>query len=222
MTGTTPLYRIPYPDGTTKAYRLGDELAAMAAGTEAALIAAGVPAATNPDRIAAPSAAARDTHFGVPSTEAARLALQARGAEATRTDLGWTERYFATYNAATNPSGMTPAGWYQVDGSHRGRTQGALAGVAPPVGTRLIEHTGSATVSTNASGDASLVLPAAFPNGLVSVHLDRWNYSNYGNTTHILAGVQSLSQVNFRVYIPAAGVLANAAGVPYIYTAKGW
>lgn len=117
MTGQTPLYRIPYPDAATKANKLGDELALMGAGVEAALIAAGVPAATNPDRIAAPSVAARDAYFGIPSTEAARVALQARGAETMRTDRGWTERFYASYDAATNPGGVrTAAGWYPTAG----------------------------------------------------------------------------------------------------------
>ena len=65
----------------------------------------------------APSAAARDAKFGVPADETARLALQNTGARVIRTDTGWTERYYATYNAATNPGGASPAGWYPVAGS---------------------------------------------------------------------------------------------------------
>ncbi|RWZ52941.1 hypothetical protein ELQ90_03120 [Labedella phragmitis] len=89
---------------------------ALAEGVEAALRAAGVPAATNPDAIVAATAAARDAHFGVPTTSASQLALQRRGASAIRTDRGWTERYFALYNASTNPGGARQAGWYPVAG----------------------------------------------------------------------------------------------------------
>ncbi|WP_314148243.1 hypothetical protein [uncultured Leifsonia sp.] len=116
MTGKTPRFNIPYPDGTTKAYKLGDELAAMAGGMEAALLAAGIPAVTNQDRAVANSDAARNAHFGNPSTEPDRLALQMRGAECVRPDRGWTERYFATFNAQTNPGGATTPGWYPVEG----------------------------------------------------------------------------------------------------------
>ncbi|WP_349866851.1 hypothetical protein [Leifsonia sp. WHRI 6310E] len=117
MTARTPLYAIPVPDSTTKAYQLGDELYAMGIGVEQALIAAGVPAATNQDRVVAATAAARDAKFGTPTTEAARLALQARGAECVRTDKGWTERYYATFDATSNPGGAPTAGWYPIAGS---------------------------------------------------------------------------------------------------------
>ncbi|MFJ3393997.1 hypothetical protein [Leifsonia aquatica] len=116
MTGTTPVFGIPYPDGTTKAYKLGQELRDMGLGMEAALVAAGIPAVTNPDRIVASSDLARNTHFGTPTTDADRLALQRRGAECVRTDKGWTERFFGPYNATTNPSGVNLSGWYPVDG----------------------------------------------------------------------------------------------------------
>lgn len=39
-----------------------------------------------------------------------------QGMTVYRADKGWTERYFAAYNAATNPAGTTPAGWYPVGG----------------------------------------------------------------------------------------------------------
>lgn len=117
MTGLTQKFGIPYPDSQTQVYRLGDELRQMAGGVEAALIAAGVPAVTNLDRAVCPTVAARDAHFGVPSTPAARLALQTRGAECVRLDTGYTERYYADYDAAANPGGATPAGWYPTSGA---------------------------------------------------------------------------------------------------------
>ncbi|SDH16256.1 hypothetical protein SAMN04515691_2981 [Leifsonia sp. 98AMF] len=117
MTGKTPVYAIPYPDGTTKAVKLGDELGAFALGVEAALLAANIPDVTNQDRAVAGSDLARDNHFGKPSTEAERLALQRAGAECIRTDKGWTERYYATFDAGTNPAGAPTPGWYPVSGA---------------------------------------------------------------------------------------------------------
>lgn len=59
------------------------------------------------------SVTARDTFWGIPADETARLTLQNKGATTVRTDTGTAERYYATYNATTNPGGRTPAGWYE-------------------------------------------------------------------------------------------------------------
>jgi hypothetical protein len=64
----------------------------------------------------ASSSSARDIYWGVPSTLTQRLALQNSGATTIRTDTGWSEKYYATYDASTNPGGATPAGWYPVEG----------------------------------------------------------------------------------------------------------
>jgi|GEM_PF-4591333 len=141
MTGTTPVFGIPYPDGTTKAVNLGGELRDMGLGMEAALIAAGVPAATNPDRIVAASDLARNAHFGVPSIEADRLALQRRGAECVRSDKGWTERYFATFNAATNRGGARVAGWYPEPGSNLTCLLTKTAGQTMPQNSSMVDLT---------------------------------------------------------------------------------
>jgi hypothetical protein len=116
MTGVTPIYHIRYPDDGTKLNNLGPELGDMGASIEAALQAASIPPVTNPQIVAAGSAAARDAYWGVPATEAARLALQNKGAQTVRTDKGWTEQYLATYDASANPQGATTAGWYVVSG----------------------------------------------------------------------------------------------------------
>lgn len=117
MAGVTPLYGIRYPNGTTKAKDLGLELGTMGSDIEQALQTAGVSPVIEGQIITAPSAAARDGYFGVPATESERLALQARGATCLRTDMGWTEQFFATYSTATNPQGTTLPGWYPVAGN---------------------------------------------------------------------------------------------------------
>lgn len=53
------------------------------------------------------------------SSDAMRDALlpsPIQGDRVIRDDLGWEEAYYAAYNATTNPGGITPAGWYPVDG----------------------------------------------------------------------------------------------------------
>lgn len=66
--------------------------------------------------VVAASSTARDTYWGTPTTTATQRALQDRGAHTIRTDLGWTERYYATWNGSTNPGGAAVAGWYPVAG----------------------------------------------------------------------------------------------------------
>lgn len=53
------------------------------------------------------SAAARDSRFPTPT----------QGDGVWRSDKGWEERYFGTFNSSTNPGGATPAGWYPVAGA---------------------------------------------------------------------------------------------------------
>lgn len=71
-------------------------------------------AVDNPTVYVASSEAARNTHWGTPTTSSTQLALQNLGATTIRTDLQMTERYFATYNASTNPGGARVPGWYPV------------------------------------------------------------------------------------------------------------
>jgi hypothetical protein len=73
--------------------------------------------ANNPTVYVAASAAARNAHWGTPTTSSTQLALQNLGATTIRTDTGVVERYFATYNATTNIGGSAAPGWYPVDGS---------------------------------------------------------------------------------------------------------
>ena len=171
----------------------------------------------------ASSDAERDDFWGIPTTDAERLALQLREASCYRSDKGYTERYYAKVDTTTNPQGAPTAGWYPVDGMVRGSTVGVLAGVAPPAGTPLIEQTGIASVTTNAAGDAVIILPKKFPNGLVSVHLDRLNFSNYGATNQVLNALQALDRISFRIYVSQTGAaLPSVANVNFVFTAKGW
>lgn len=108
----TPRYGIEYsgPGEKPKDYTTQQER--LAKSVEAALALASIPDTGNPDVRVAPSAAARDAYFGTPSTAAAQLALQNRGALAIRTDTGQLERYYGLYNVNTNKGGRAVAGWY--------------------------------------------------------------------------------------------------------------
>lgn len=52
----------------------------------------------------ASSAAERDERYPAPF----------QGLRVIRLDKGWEEMYYETYNAATNPGGASPAGWYPL------------------------------------------------------------------------------------------------------------
>jgi hypothetical protein len=55
----------------------------------------------------------RDALYGPSGT--AGVAIQ--GQQVFRNDTGCVEQYYELYNAATNPGGATPAGWYPVSGT---------------------------------------------------------------------------------------------------------
>lgn len=94
--------------------------------------------ANNPTVYVASSAAARNTHWGTPSTGSTQLALQNLGATTIRTDLGLIERYFAAWNVTTNPGGAAVAGWYPLEGSamfYGAATRSAATGTTYLIGS---------------------------------------------------------------------------------------
>lgn len=97
-----------------------------------------------------------------------------------------------------------------------------LVGSVPPVGTQLIRQTKVATVSSNSSGDASIAYDSAFPNGVLSVQLQRRDYSSLGMTIEILASSQSLTQANFRIYGSNGSPVGAASGFSYAMEVVGW
>ncbi|AGW42450.1 ferredoxin/ferredoxin-NADP reductase [Leifsonia xyli subsp. cynodontis DSM 46306] len=206
MTGHTRRYNIPYPDGATKAYKLGDELAALAVGVEAALTAAGIPAATNPPIVVAPTLDARDAHFGIPGSESERLTLQTHGAHTIRTDKGWTERYYATYDPDTNPQGATPAGWYPIPGT-------VLASATQ--GDEFILPTGQTLTAV-----PGLTATGVFPDTPTLVHanmllINKDSGANQGVTVQIGQDGIPLASRRYTVAPWASGALA---AVPFTLT----
>lgn len=169
---------------------------------------AGIPAdAADLSEIANYAAAGGNTKFGT-TTQMNALA----GADL------WTGLLF---------SNTTDKGLYRYDGGWQNITRRmigvgvGLFGGTPPVNATFLEQAGYALVNTQASGDASLVFPAAFPTGVLAVSLDRINFTNFGTTTHVFNTTQSLTQCNFRVYAGGTAQL-NLTGVPYMFRAIGW
>ncbi len=106
------------------------------------------------------SSASRDTYWSTllgfagstPANATERLALQAAGPQAVRTDKGWAEAYFADYDdggAGANPQGAKTPGWYPV------------AGNLP--GGRMVR---SATAQTLATGSYTVFPAAAWSDAL--------------------------------------------------------
>jgi hypothetical protein len=94
-------------------------------------------AVDNPTVYVAASAAARNAHWGTPTTGSTQRALQDLGATTIRTDLGIVERYFANHSGG-NPGGAGGgAGWYPIDGSavfYGTATRSAASGTVYTVG----------------------------------------------------------------------------------------
>lgn len=64
------------------------------------------------------SSSARDTAYAKASA-----AYRVQGALVFRSDTGWTEQYFGTYNSSTNTGGAKTAGWFPVTGPLPGGSQ---------------------------------------------------------------------------------------------------
>lgn len=91
--------------------------------------------------------------------QAARNALfpsPAQGNSVWRNDLGFEERYYAAYNASTNPGGRTPAGWYSTQ-------QGGLVPITPATITRTGgSHTADRGLITFSGAVTSISLNGVF------------------------------------------------------------
>jgi hypothetical protein len=145
----TPVYGVRYPKTSSKANMLARDFEDIAEDFEQIMLDAGVPPVVTGTPVVAASAAARDTHWGIPATATARLALQALGAQTIRTDKGWIEQYFAGLtDGGANTAGQTPAGWYPISGKLPIVQYSAAAAIATGTAETLI--TGMSTaVKTN-------------------------------------------------------------------------
>lgn len=175
----TTKFQIVYPDGTSTLAPLQDWFAALANSTETALNTGlgGAPRLANSD-------SERNTIYPSP----------VQGNTVVRPDKGWTEQYFATYNASTNPSGATPSGWYPASGA-------MPTGVARRTTAALAVNNGS---YTNISANAA------------------WTPNNMGGITYtdgFIVPTAGIYQVEWSLIMVAtmngiAGIAVNAAGTP--------
>lgn len=102
-----------------------------------------------------------------------------------------------------------------------GATAGLVGGVLPAAAT-ILEQSGRYPLSTNFNADTAIIFPVPFPAGVLSVHLQRYDFSALGPTLEILNTVQGLDRVNFRVYVPSTGAALVGANLEYTYIATGW
>lgn len=101
-----------------------------------------------------------------------------------------------------------------------GRTNG-MAGGMPPASAIILTQAGVSAVGTNVNGDGTLNYPVAFPNGVLSVLLQRWDYNALGGTYQVLSASQTLTGAGFRVF-QSTGVPLTSATVLFAFTAIGW
>jgi hypothetical protein len=112
------------------------------------------------------------------------------------------------------------SGWKQYNLLVRGGNM--LFGTAPSAGSYVFEQMGLATATTVASGDASIIFPQPFPNGVIWASVQRRDFTSYGATHEVLHVTQGLDRVNFRVFNAAGTAIASAPTIPYVYRAIGW
>ncbi len=122
MSVVTPVYGLETPGPLTLFKDLGAELMAMGQSIENVLKTFDYNGA-DPNAVIAQVTALNTwikSGSRTANSDAARAAIfpaPAQGDTVFRTDKGWEERYYAAYNASTNPGGANPAGWYPVAGA---------------------------------------------------------------------------------------------------------
>lgn len=131
---TTSPWNIPYPDGPTNLTALQSHFANIATAVNAALTTGlgGAPRIATSD-----------------SMRASLFPAPIQGDSVVRPDKGYTEQYYALYNASTNPSGAAPAGWYSQfeQNSAAVLTQYVSPGVSiPNTNTYTVTRSGSFTL----------------------------------------------------------------------------
>lgn len=162
----------------------------------------------NPTVFVAASASARNSHWGTPSNATQRLALQNLGAKTERTDLGYTEQYFAnTTDGGSNPGGVAVAGWYPVEGKmpyvefRRSTNQSIGNSADATIDWDASPTVISGAIATESAGVITLALPgdydidvnmqfASNATGIRGVHVSRG-----GTTDRISAGVPQSAAV---------------------------
>lgn len=168
-----------------------------------------------PTVFVASSAAARDTKWGTPTTSSTQLALQNLGATTIRTDLGVVERYFALYNASTNPGGVSgAAGWFPIDGSavfYGTATRSTTSGTDYLIGASGYAYTEAFDTLAwhNASTNPERITPnVAGLYRVTNVATYAANTANYRRAVINLNGALVTGSATLAVYAPATTAVA--------------
>lgn len=182
------------------------------------------------------SATARNAIFPTP----------VQGNRVYRSDLGYTEAYYATFNITTNPGGASPSGWYPVEA-------GAIGGTMRRTSTALSVPNGTyASLSANAAWQTlageglrgGMTYNDGFVAPVTGVYLYNWtavpatavsigalvNQSSVTNFTDLKAAQSSSTSPapvagSARLYIPAGQYVrlfgAGLGGAPAINSGGG-
>lgn len=211
--GVTPIYAISYPDGTTRVIDLPTALHDEAYSIEAALTAFGMPPVVSSNMVVAASSAARDAHWGTPTTAAGRRTLQNLGAQTVRLDTGWTEGYYAGLtDGGANPGGATVAGWYRIGGKEMG---GAVLRSAT---TNAI----AATTWVNLAAAANFTNAGAKPeNGIVPFATNGYWIAPVAGRYRIDFSLAYSSAVNMFIAVKKNSTTLDTVGAVLISTAVG-
>lgn len=114
-------------------------------------------------------------------------------------------------------------GAWKPNSFNLGATLGSgLSGGSPPTSTSpILVQMGVAAVGLNANGDGSINYSTAFPNGVMSCFLQRYDYSVYGSTGFVLAATQGKTAMTFRVFQTNGSPLPSTT-IYVSWQAWGW
>jgi hypothetical protein len=96
-----------------------------------------------------------------------------------------------------------------------------LAGAVPTVAAPILEQSGTFSVTTNVNGDSSFNFPAPFPNGLISVRLERFNFVSVAAVLTVGNATQTVGSYSWRTYSTSGAPLVSTT-VSFAYHAIGW
>jgi len=114
------------------------------------------------------------------------------------------------------------SGWRQIWPRRLHGVGTPLVGATPPAGAEILEQTFIGSATTNVSGDTYVLFPTAFPNGVLAVTMQRYDFSSFATTNEVANTTQALDRFNFRVYSAGATVIPSLGPLLYIVHAIGW
>jgi hypothetical protein len=108
--------------------------------------------------------------------------------------------------------------WVILDSAILWGSAGALRGNAAPAGSGVLVQTGNQIVTSNASGDLTLALPKAFPNGLLSFQAMSADSSVGQVSFSVINTGGNTGSLNLRMYRgsdPIGGISARVTWIAF-------